>query len=27
MTGAHTIEVHLQQGVDAGVKIEVEKEE
>ena len=27
MTGAHTIEVHLQQDVDAFVKIEVEKEE
>jgi large subunit ribosomal protein L9 len=27
MTGVYTIEVHLQQGVDAGVKIEVEKEE
>ncbi len=27
MTGAFTVEVHLQQNVDAGVKIEVEKEE
>jgi large subunit ribosomal protein L9 len=27
MTGAYTVEVHLQQDVNAGVKIEVEKEE
>ena len=27
MTGAYTVEVHIQQDVNAGVKIEVEKEE
>ncbi len=27
MTGAYTVEVHLRQDVNAGVKIEVEKEE
>jgi large subunit ribosomal protein L9 len=27
MTGTYTVEVHLQQNVNAGVKIEVEKEE
>jgi large subunit ribosomal protein L9 len=27
MTGAYTVEVHIQQDVNAGVKVEVEKEE